>query len=92
MAHGRDQGTQGNSKEVKCHGLQVRIFSFYWPWGFAEENVVFRGLMPCPTERVVHHKNTIQADAPTTGGQTHQPKSLVRNFMFWNMSFPKTVM
>ncbi|KIM90733.1 hypothetical protein PILCRDRAFT_144582 [Piloderma croceum F 1598] len=51
----------------------------------------YKGLMPSPTERVVHHNDIIQADASTTSSQTHQPKSFIRNFMFWNMSFPKTI-
>jgi len=52
----------------------------------------YKGLMPSPTERVVQQNDTIQPDASTADGQAHPPKSLVRNFMFWNMTFPKTVM
>jgi len=58
-------------------------------------SMCYKGLMPSPTERVVHHNDSIQADTSTTSSQTHQthqPKSLFRNFMFWNLSFPKTVM
>lgn len=52
----------------------------------------YKGLMPSPTERVVQQTDTIQADLSTAGSQAHPPKPLVRNFMFWNMTFPKTVM
>ncbi|KZP32867.1 hypothetical protein FIBSPDRAFT_1036496 [Athelia psychrophila] len=53
----------------------------------------FRGLMPAPTERVIHGANTQQIVAPPVqpAQAQAQPQSLLRGFMFWNMTFAKTV-
>lgn len=56
-------------------------------------NVLLSGLMPAPTERVIHGANTQQIVAPPVqpAQAQAQPQSLLRGFMFWNMTFAKTV-
>ncbi|KAF7977651.1 hypothetical protein HWV62_3076 [Athelia sp. TMB] len=51
----------------------------------------FRGLMPAPTERIVYNVNKTQVVAPPMPPVQTKPKSLLRNFMFWNMTFSPTV-
>jgi len=56
----------------------------------------YRGLMPVPTEPFIHqHETKAQGDAKTSGAcepAKRQAQPLSRNFMFWGMTFAKTVM
>jgi len=54
----------------------------------------YRGLMPTPTEPIICDQDTqSQTDASTSDEvQNRQALPLVRNFMFWGMTFPKTIM
>ena len=51
--------------------------------------------MPTPTEPMIYGQATkTQADASTSGASEipkRQAPPLVRNFMFWGMTFAKTV-